>query len=921
MADRYWRGGSGTWNTTNTANWSATSGGPGGASVPTAADDVFFDSNSAAGTYTVSTSTGLALACRNLTITKPTVGNVTFTDTGVFTVSGSLNITGTGVTWNAFGSWTFNATSAQTVRTDGIVIPVATFNGIGGSWQLLSDFSIGLTNQLTFTNGTLDLNGFNLRCGQFNSANSNVRTLAMGTGVINSTGTGTCWSVNPTNLTITGNRTLNLISTATTGIREVQIGTWTAATAWNVNVTAGTAQVLLTGNFNSINTTGFTGRINAGTRTIYGNFIIGPGTTTQTTTNVTTMIPTGTTVNLNSNGGAVDFPLTIAGVSGGRVVLSGNYTSGTSTSSILTLTSGTLDLAGNAFTVVGFASSGTLAREIIATNSTFTIFGSGITVLNLATITNLTLTGLPQFTFTATGSAGTRTINLGAFTEAQAPSIRVTGGTDVVNLNGNMANMDLTGFGGSLLSASRTVYGNMTLSTTMTITDGVNITTLAGSGTQEIITADRVFNQNVTFAGTGTYRLQGNLNLNQRNAQLNGGTLDLNGFALSALIMNTITTNPRNITFNGPNSVINITGNNATVWGFTVATGFSYTAIGTEGRINFTYSGAVGTRVILHGGVGEAIKAPPMYITGGSDTISIGGTTQLSDLVFTGGSQTVSQGNKFFYGNLILTPSTVITPTTLIAQFIGNGTQIFDSANVTRAIPLQVGSGTSTGTLQLANATNLTTNSNVTVFSGTFNTNSQTVTTGAVLTSGSSTKALNIANSTLFLGNANVAWNANTSNTTVVSTNSNIVLNNDSTANRTFAGGGQTYATLTTAGANVANTIITGNNTFGRITTTKTVAQGVLFTAGSTTTIADWDVVGTASAPVTIDSPTNAQHNLVYSGPGLVEVEWTTVAYSNAAPLNTWYAPLTANNINGGNNTGWQFNAPPVGGGNFFLLF
>ena len=34
MADRYWRGGTGAWSTATT-NWSLTSGGAGGASVPT----------------------------------------------------------------------------------------------------------------------------------------------------------------------------------------------------------------------------------------------------------------------------------------------------------------------------------------------------------------------------------------------------------------------------------------------------------------------------------------------------------------------------------------------------------------------------------------------------------------------------------------------------------------------------------------------------------------------------------------------------------------------------------------------------------------------------------------------------------------------------------------------------------------------
>jgi hypothetical protein len=63
MADRYWRGGTGTWNTSSTTNWSATSGGSGGASVPTASDNVIFDQ---AATYSV-TMTG-ALACLSITV-------------------------------------------------------------------------------------------------------------------------------------------------------------------------------------------------------------------------------------------------------------------------------------------------------------------------------------------------------------------------------------------------------------------------------------------------------------------------------------------------------------------------------------------------------------------------------------------------------------------------------------------------------------------------------------------------------------------------------------------------------------------------------------------------------------------------------------------------------------------------------------
>ena len=46
MADRFWVGGSATWDATAGTKWATTTGGGGGAAVPTAADDVRFDGNS-----------------------------------------------------------------------------------------------------------------------------------------------------------------------------------------------------------------------------------------------------------------------------------------------------------------------------------------------------------------------------------------------------------------------------------------------------------------------------------------------------------------------------------------------------------------------------------------------------------------------------------------------------------------------------------------------------------------------------------------------------------------------------------------------------------------------------------------------------------------------------------------------------------
>jgi hypothetical protein len=68
MANRYWVGGSGTWDSSNTTNWSATSGGAGGASVPVAADIAFLDANSGAVTVTLGyDATVLRLTCSGFT--------------------------------------------------------------------------------------------------------------------------------------------------------------------------------------------------------------------------------------------------------------------------------------------------------------------------------------------------------------------------------------------------------------------------------------------------------------------------------------------------------------------------------------------------------------------------------------------------------------------------------------------------------------------------------------------------------------------------------------------------------------------------------------------------------------------------------------------------------------------------------------
>ncbi len=67
MAARFWvAGGTGNWN--DTSNWSATTGGASGASVPGSADTAALDANSGAGTVTLDISPDIqTLTCTGFT--------------------------------------------------------------------------------------------------------------------------------------------------------------------------------------------------------------------------------------------------------------------------------------------------------------------------------------------------------------------------------------------------------------------------------------------------------------------------------------------------------------------------------------------------------------------------------------------------------------------------------------------------------------------------------------------------------------------------------------------------------------------------------------------------------------------------------------------------------------------------------------
>ena len=167
MANRYWVGGSGTWNTTNTANWSATSGGASGASVPTTSDIVTFDANSGGGTCTVAaTGAGSTMTCTGYT--------------GTFSGTQSINLSGvSGAVFTAGGS--IEAGSNITiVFTNNAASATRTFNGGAGTTEANS-FSLSLQAgqagcNVVVTIGT-PVRDFTVQAGYAGAIANNARTI------------------------------------------------------------------------------------------------------------------------------------------------------------------------------------------------------------------------------------------------------------------------------------------------------------------------------------------------------------------------------------------------------------------------------------------------------------------------------------------------------------------------------------------------------------------------------------------------------------------------------------------------------------------------------------------------------------------------------------------------------------------------
>lgn len=359
--------------------------------------------------------------------------NVTFSDS----YSGTVNrlgiiygdtVLGANATYSLNTSITFNKTSGiQTITSKGKTISGSLGKSSTGTLQLLDDLTV--VGTFTLSQGTLDLNNGILTTRLFSGSNSNIRSIAFGTGKIVVTGNNTdpLWDTRTaTNFSYTGTGRVEFNYPGSVGTRVIRHGTTsgTEANGLNVFVTAGTDSFALgpsgtATSWGSVDFTGFSGILTGGpnNRMIYGNWKFSPEMTVSTTTPDTIIFASANPRTITSNGKTFLGSVIFNNATGywqlqDAMNLGSSYTA--------TLSNGTLDLNNYTLTTGAFnIQAGT--KNITFNGGSLTLVGSGATVFNNSAPTGFTTTGTGQInmsgstakTFVGGGSTYTCAINQG----------------------------------------------------------------------------------------------------------------------------------------------------------------------------------------------------------------------------------------------------------------------------------------------------------------------------------------------------------------------------------------------------------------------------------------------------------------------------------------------------------------------------
>jgi hypothetical protein len=647
---RYWRGGTGTWDATTTTNWSASSGGAGGASVPTSADAVIFDSASNATAYTV-TCTATQLRCGSLTMAGPLSGNVTWAGSAPIAMHDNVSLAATGITRTYTGTITLSgSTTGRTFTTNGVTLfSIVNIDGVGCGWLLGSALNNG-GNTFGLVNGSFDTASYAVTFSQIFTANANTRSLVLGSSTVTISGASGLTASTDINLTINAG-TSTILMTAGGQIFTVNPTTFYNVT-WNTTLT--NINIYGVNTFNNVTFSGGTTSsinrifIRGGPQTINGTLTFSAGTNATMRLFVQSEI-LGTPRTLTCaafSGTDVDFrDITIAGaaapVSGTRLGdCKGN--SGITFDAAKTVwwragggadwgsnswsatNGGALDVtqfplaqdtavfpssptpypsSGQSITFNASYNIGTIDMSARTTNTMTLATSQNMPIYgNWINGTGITLSGLPTLTFAGRGSqtitSAGRTFTQQFTIDCRSGSVTLQDAFNSSNANGNALRIDSGTFsanGYNVTMSGSTSGVNTGATTTPKISD-------IGSGTWTIAGSNGwAANATTTITGTGTISLT-----NASAKTFAGGGVSYSGITLNQ-------GGAGQLTITGNNTFANISNTFKATGATTIAMGTTTQRVG-----NFTASGEAG-RVLTVTGTSASSPAT-LILTSGTVT-------------------------------------------------------------------------------------------------------------------------------------------------------------------------------------------------------------------------------------------------------------------------------------------------------------
>lgn len=668
MANRYWVGGTASWDGTAGSKWATTDGGAGGSAIPTSADDVFFTAKPAP-TWAATTAYSLAAIVSPVTGngyfyecttagttagTEPTwptvVGNTVTDGTVVWTCRAStvtiaagntgaktLNCTGfTGTlagadAFNVYGNVTLVAGMTVTYNATMIFNATATLVSAGKTLGSITVAITGITvtlgdaysttiGSITVTAGTFDTANYNVTAVALNSNNTNTRTINL------------------------GSSTLTLSSTV------VAIN---FATATNLTFNAGTSQINCTGDGADI----FCG---AG-RTFYNMSFTSTGGSphefqgagTNTFNNLTFTAPATSGVK------QISFAA--------NQTISGTLTaSGASALRRLSIRSDTLRTA-RTLTVATYAPSDCDFRDITIAGAASPI--SGTRLGDCLNNTNITFdapktvywnpaAGADFFSASWAVSSGSTTLSADNLPLAQDTAIvdqNSRAAFNSVQSNMNVGELDMsnrtTALTVALGGVQWNLYKNLKLGTGIT-TSGANPVVFSGTSTQTITSNGRTLTGGITInAPSSTVELADAINCGS-GITLTAGTFDAKTYNVTAATATISGTTTRSLKMGS--GTWTLTGT-AAVWTATTTTGLTFD----KGTANIVLSNTSTSARTFAGG-GLTYNKLTIGGTTGTSTLTISGSNTFSELAST---KTVAHTITFTAGTTTTVGAWTITGT------------------------------------------------------------------------------------------------------------------------------------------------------------------------------------------------------------------------------------------------------------------